>query len=98
MGQIASELADRIVLTSDNPRSEQPPKIIEEILAGADPEKCVMTTDRRAAIDFVLENLAPGDVAVFAGKGAENYMEIAGVKHPYNDMKEILQKIRSKTC
>lgn len=98
MGQIASELADIIVLTSDNPRSEQPPKIIEEILAGADPEKCVMTTDRRAAIDFVLENLAPGDVAVFAGKGAENYMEIAGVKHPYNDMKEILQKIRSKTC
>lgn len=98
MGKIASELADRIVLTSDNPRSENPSAIIEEILAGADREKCVATADRRAAIDFVLDNLAPGDVAVFAGKGAENYMEIAGVKHPYKDMKEILQKIRSKTC
>lgn len=98
MGKIASDLADKVVLTSDNPRSERPSDIIADILSGADSAKCIMISDRRSAVDFVLENVKSGDVAVFAGKGAENYIEIGGAKHPYNDLKEITSKIRSKTC
>ncbi len=83
MGKIAIELADRAILTSDNPRSEDPRAIIDEVLAGA-PELEV-EPDRRAAIESALAGAGEGDVVVIAGKGHEQGQEIAGVVHPFDD-------------
>jgi UDP-N-acetylmuramoyl-L-alanyl-D-glutamate--2,6-diaminopimelate ligase len=86
MGQIATALADRVVITSDNPRSEDPEAIIAEIVAGAGPGAHV-EVDRRRAIAEALAGAAPGDVVVIAGKGHEQGQEIAGgVKLPFDDV------------
>jgi UDP-N-acetylmuramoyl-L-alanyl-D-glutamate--2,6-diaminopimelate ligase len=86
MGEIARRLADRVIVTSDNPRSEDPEAIIDEILAGsgADVEHL---TDRRAAIERAISTAEPGDVVVIAGKGHEQGQEFAdGVKLPFDDV------------
>jgi UDP-N-acetylmuramoyl-L-alanyl-D-glutamate--2,6-diaminopimelate ligase len=83
MGTIASELADVAIVTSDNPRSEDPLAIIEEILRGA-PELEVQP-DRRTAIATALEQAREGDVVLIAGKGHEQGQEIKGVMHPFDD-------------
>jgi UDP-N-acetylmuramoyl-L-alanyl-D-glutamate--2,6-diaminopimelate ligase len=84
MGRIASELADVAVVTSDNPRSEDPQAIVDEILAGVEGEVEV-ELDRRRAIERALELAAPGDVVVVAGKGHEQGQEIAGRVIPFDD-------------
>ena len=94
MGRIASALADRAILTSDNPRSEDPRAIIDEVLAGA-PELEV-EPDRRAAIELALEGAREGDVVVIAGKGHEQGQEIAGRVHPFDDRsvaREVLRRM-----
>jgi UDP-N-acetylmuramoyl-L-alanyl-D-glutamate--2,6-diaminopimelate ligase len=94
MGRIAATLADRAILTSDNPRSEDPRAIIEEVLAGA-PELEV-EPDRRAAIELALEGAREGDVVVIAGKGHEQGQEIAGRVHPFDDRnvaREVLRRL-----
>ena len=90
MGRIAAENADFTVVTSDNPRTEDPEAIIADILAGipADAPKTVIT-DRRAAIAWAIDHHLPGDVIVLAGKGHETYQEINGVKH-HMDEREIV--------
>ncbi len=94
MGRIAAQLADVAIVTSDNPRSEEPTAIIEEILSGIrDPGSKIQNRrarievepDRRKAISRVLELAQPGDVVLIAGKGHEPYQEIHGVKHPFDD-------------
>jgi UDP-N-acetylmuramoyl-L-alanyl-D-glutamate--2,6-diaminopimelate ligase len=86
MGQIATALADRVIITSDNPRSEDPEAIVAEIAAGAG-EGARIEVDRRRAIAEVLAGAAPGDVVVIAGKGHEQGQEIAGgVKLPFDDV------------
>ena len=91
MGAACARLADRLVITSDNPRSEDPMKIIEAIekgigvLPGRDPSRPVIEPDRRAAIGYALANAAEGDVVIIAGKGHETTQEIAGVKCPFDD-------------
>jgi len=87
MGAIASELADMVIVTSDNPRTEQPMTIIEEILAGIGDRSRALEVepDRRKAIFRAIHVAQPGDFVIIAGKGHEPYQEINGVKHPFDD-------------
>ncbi|MCD4683010.1 MAG: UDP-N-acetylmuramoyl-L-alanyl-D-glutamate--2,6-diaminopimelate ligase [Bacteroidales bacterium] len=94
MGKIAGKLSDRIILTSDNPRSEDPDTIIEDIKSGVEPNnsaKVISITNRREAIKTACVLANPGDIILVAGKGHEKYQEIKGVKYPFND-KEILKE------
>jgi UDP-N-acetylmuramoyl-L-alanyl-D-glutamate--2,6-diaminopimelate ligase len=84
MGRIASRLADEVIVTSDNPRSEAPRAIIDEILAGIRRD-CTVIEDRKRAIRTAVTSASAGDVVLIAGKGHERYQEIAGVKHPHSD-------------
>ncbi|MGZ8229273.1 MAG: UDP-N-acetylmuramoyl-L-alanyl-D-glutamate--2,6-diaminopimelate ligase [Burkholderiales bacterium] len=84
MGRIASRLADEVIVTSDNPRTEDPRAIIEDVLKGVTSD-CIAVEDRSRAINAAIRAAAPGDIVLVAGKGHEQYQEIAGVKHPYSD-------------
>ena len=98
MGEIASKLADEIILTSDNPRFEKPEEIIMQIERGVG-GKYEKITDRKSAIKKALERCGDSDTIVIAGKGAENYQEIDGVKYPYSDfdvVNEIIKKEKEK--
>ncbi len=85
MGEVASRLADRIVLTSDNPRDEQPSAIIAEIRSGVSIAHDV-EPDRAKAIAAAIRGARPGDVVLIAGKGHETYQEIAGRRLPFSDV------------
>ena len=86
MGEIARRLADRVIVTSDNPRSEDPDAIIEQILVGSGPD-VDHNPDRRAAINQAIAEAGPGDVVVIAGKGHEQGQEFAGGrKIPFDDV------------
>ena len=97
MGKAAAENADRLYVTSDNPRSEEPQAIIDEILSGI-PEgvELQVCLSRAEAIAKALEECGDGDSLVIAGKGHENYQEIRGVKHPFSDIAEIQEFMRRK--
>ncbi len=86
MGEIAGKIADEIILTSDNPRYENPHKIIKEIRSGID-KKCKAFVSRKQAINYALSHAQAGDTVLIAGKGAENEQEINGIKYPFNDKK-----------
>lgn len=89
MGAIAERLADRVVVTSDNPRHEAPGEILRQIVAGlADPAAARVQEDRREAIADAVREAAREDVLLIAGKGHEDYQEIAGVRHPFSDLGE----------
>ncbi|MGH8103522.1 MAG: Mur ligase family protein, partial [bacterium] len=91
MGRIAAELADRVFITSDNPRSEQPESILCHILAGV-PLHCAakiqLTADRRAAIQAAVQAARPGDAVVIAGKGHETYQILKDKTIPFDDREE----------
>ncbi len=92
MGAVAEAEADLAIVTTDNPRTEQPEAIIEDILKGMKlPDKRLVITDRREAITKAVELAQPGDVVLIAGKGHETYQEINGVKHDFNEA-ELLRK------
>ena len=94
MARIAARLSDRVILTSDNPRSEVPEQIISEMLAGVEKEfarNVLNITDRNDAIRTACAMSRDKDVILVAGKGHEKYQDINGVKHPFDD-KEILKK------
>jgi UDP-N-acetylmuramoyl-L-alanyl-D-glutamate--2,6-diaminopimelate ligase len=98
MGEIATRLADRVIVTSDNPRSEDPQSIIEEILAGAGRGTRWMV-DRRDAIAEAVAAAQPGDVVVVAGKGHEQGQEFErGRKVPFDDVGVIREELRSRTA
>lgn len=89
MGATADRHADRVVLTSDNPRSESPGYILSQILVGVPGRDQVdVIEDRRAAIAHAIGGAQPQDVVLLAGKGHEATQEIAGVKHPFSDIEE----------
>ena len=95
MAKESARLSDRVIITSDNPRFEEPQDIINDMLAGLDKDdmqKTISITDRREAIKTACMLAQPGDVILVAGKGHENYQEIKGVKHHFDD-KEILNEI-----
>ncbi|MBQ6140985.1 MAG: UDP-N-acetylmuramoyl-L-alanyl-D-glutamate--2,6-diaminopimelate ligase [Kiritimatiellae bacterium] len=88
MGEAAAKLADRIVVTSDNPRSEEPEAIIADIMRGIPQDvaaSVAVIPDRREAIRHALAGAAAGDVVLICGKGHETTQEIKGVKHPFDD-------------
>ena len=86
MGEVAARLADRVLVTSDNPRSEEPAAIVAEVAGGAGPEAEV-EIDRRRAIEKAIGRARPGDVVVIAGKGHEQGQEFAGGrKEPFDDV------------
>ncbi len=86
MGTIAAGLADRVVVTSDNPRSEDPQTIIDEIIAGISHDSAVeKIVDRADAIRLALEGAAPGDVVLIAGKGHETYQITGDERVPFDD-------------
>jgi len=85
MGLVAETLADRVVLTDDNPRSEDGDAIIREILEGCVRREAVVMRDRRQAIAWALRQLGEGDVLLVAGKGHEDTQDIGGVKQPFSD-------------
>lgn len=91
MGAVASLLADFAVVTSDNPRTENPHAIIADIRAGMKPGGApyVVVPDRRAAIRYALDGAKAGDVVVLAGKGHETYQEIDGVQHHLDEREEV---------
>jgi UDP-N-acetylmuramoyl-L-alanyl-D-glutamate--2,6-diaminopimelate ligase len=93
MGRVATELADLVVVTSDNPRSEDSRAIVDEILPGTIGE-VVVELDRRAAIAWAIEAAREGDVVVIAGKGHELGQEIAGEIHPFDDREVAREALR----
>jgi len=99
MGKVAEELSDLIILTSDNPRFEDPKMIIEDIKKGLTGMKpCYVWVDREEAIKSALEMLRAGDVLLIAGKGHEDYQEVQGKRIPFSDrevVKRLLSEIKS---
>jgi UDP-N-acetylmuramoyl-L-alanyl-D-glutamate--2,6-diaminopimelate ligase len=86
MGAVAEKHADRIVVTSDNPRAENPREIIDQILTGFTSQQNVyVEPNRRMAIAYAIQNSNPGDTILVAGKGHEDYQEIQGTKYPFDD-------------
>jgi UDP-N-acetylmuramoyl-L-alanyl-D-glutamate--2,6-diaminopimelate ligase len=85
MGSVADNLADHLVITDDNPRTEDPDRIIDDILKGITHRDAIVLRDRGIAIRHALRSAKPGDLVLVAGKGHETTQEIQGVKHPFND-------------
>lgn len=86
MGEIASKKADQVIITNDNPRTEIPETIADEIKAGiSNPQALKVILDRKAAIQMALANANIGDVVLIAGKGHETYQEINGIRHDFSD-------------
>jgi UDP-N-acetylmuramoyl-L-alanyl-D-glutamate--2,6-diaminopimelate ligase len=97
MGAIAARMADRVMVTSDNPRGESPAAIIAAIVGGiADRSSTEAVEDRRAAIMQAVAEASARDVIVLAGKGHEDYQEIAGVRHPFSDVIEATQALMQR--
>lgn len=88
MARIACEMSDHVILTSDNPRTEDPQFILNEMLSGVSPEmsaKTICIIDRGQAIKTAVSLAKNGDIILIAGKGHEKYQEINGVKHDFDD-------------
>jgi UDP-N-acetylmuramoyl-L-alanyl-D-glutamate--2,6-diaminopimelate ligase len=99
MAKIATDLSDKAILTSDNPRNEDPEVILDEMEKGVEPQnykKMLRITDRKQAIKTACQLAQPNDIILIAGKGHETYQEINGVRHHFDDMetiKEILDQL-----
>jgi UDP-N-acetylmuramoyl-L-alanyl-D-glutamate--2,6-diaminopimelate ligase len=95
MAEIACKLSDQVILTSDNPRNEDPQLILDQMLQGVritDRKKVQVIPDRKEAIQKAYAMALPKDIILVAGKGHENYQEIKGTKYPFDD-KQVLQSI-----
>ena len=94
MAGIATELSDKVILTSDNPRNEDPEVIINEMELGIAPQnfkKSLSITDRKQAIKTACQLAQPNDIILIAGKGHETYQEIQGIRHDFDDMKTVTE-------
>ena len=92
MAGIATELSDKVIITSDNPRNEDPEVIINEMEQGVSPQnfkKSLSITDRKQAIKTACQLAQPNDIILIAGKGHETYQEIQGVRYDFDDMKTV---------
>lgn len=88
MGKIATEIADAVIVTSDNPRDENPDEIIKQIVQDIT-SHYIIETDRASAIAIGVLSAKAGDVVLIAGKGHEDYQEISGVKHHFSDLEQV---------
>ena len=86
MGRVAEQYADRCIVTSDNPRNENPAEIVAQITLGMKDNNHRVIIDRAAAINHAIARAQPGDTVLIAGKGHEDYQEINGVRHPFSDV------------
>lgn len=94
MANIASTLSDKVIITSDNPRTENPQTIIEEMEKGVEPQnykKAVSIIDRKQAIKMACQLAQTNDIILIAGKGHENYQEIDGIRHHFDDMETVFE-------
>jgi UDP-N-acetylmuramoyl-L-alanyl-D-glutamate--2,6-diaminopimelate ligase len=94
MAGIATELSDKVILTSDNPRNEDPEVILFEMEQGVAPQnykKSLSISDRKQAIKTACQLAQPNDIILIAGKGHETYQEIQGVRHDFDDMKTVIE-------
>jgi len=102
MGMVAARLSDVVVITSDNPRSEDPQRIIDEINLGAQPEtrqrdvQVLTVVDRRVAIYKAMKDAAAGDLVLIAGKGHEKYQEIGGRTLPFDDVAVVREALEAR--
>jgi UDP-N-acetylmuramoyl-L-alanyl-D-glutamate--2,6-diaminopimelate ligase len=97
MAAVAERLADSVILTSDNPRSEVPQAIIDDMLAGISRHgSVVVEADRARAIALAIGQAAPGDFVLLAGKGHEDYQEIAGERLPFSDVEHALRALQQR--
>ncbi len=101
MGEVSGRLADLTIITSDNPRFEEPQDIIDDIKTGIGRTngKYVEICDRKEAIKYAISHGEVGDVIVLAGKGHEDYQEIKGVKHPMDErvlIAEVLEELKEE--
>jgi UDP-N-acetylmuramoyl-L-alanyl-D-glutamate--2,6-diaminopimelate ligase len=97
MAGIATELSDKVILTSDNPRNEDPEVIINEMEKGVAPQnfkKSLSITDRKQAIKTACQLAQPNDIILIAGKGHETYQEVNGVRHHFDDMETITELLK----
>ena len=100
MTSIAAEIADNIILTSDNPRTEDVNEIISDMMVNLDPaqkKKILVIIDRKEAIKTASTLANQGDVILLAGKGHEKYQEVKGVRYPFDDMDELKRSLNIKT-
>lgn len=98
MAKIACDYSDKVILTSDNPRSENPETILDQMQAGIDPanaKKTLRISDRKEAIKTAAAFGKPGDIILVAGKGHEKYQEINGVKHPFDDFEIVKETFKA---
>lgn len=98
MASIVCEMSNRVVLTSDNPRSESPEAILEEMKTGVEVKyerNVISIVDRKEAIRTAIALAKPGDIILVAGKGHEKYQEIKGVKHPFDDMNVVHESLKN---
>jgi UDP-N-acetylmuramoyl-L-alanyl-D-glutamate--2,6-diaminopimelate ligase len=91
MGEIASQLSDLIIVTSDNPRWEEPEEIIKDIVEGIKGDNYKVVPDRRQAISEALTEARPGDMVLIAGKGHEDYQEVKGKRFYFSDYDTVMQ-------
>jgi UDP-N-acetylmuramoyl-L-alanyl-D-glutamate--2,6-diaminopimelate ligase len=99
MASIAANRSDKVILTSDNPRSEDPEEILNDMEAGLDPTqqaRSLRITDRAQAIKTACQLAQAGDIILVAGKGHERYQDIKGVKHPFDDMKQLSNNLNQE--
>ena len=97
MARVAAEQSDRVVLTSDNPRTENPADILEQMKSGLDPvltKKILTVPDRREAIQLACSISNEQDIILLAGKGHEKYQEINGVKYPFDDKQVLIESFQ----
>ncbi|MDP1744228.1 MAG: UDP-N-acetylmuramoyl-L-alanyl-D-glutamate--2,6-diaminopimelate ligase, partial [Bacteroidota bacterium] len=97
MAKIACDLSNKVILTSDNPRSEEPEAIIKQMEKGVDAvnhKKTISITDRSEAIKMACSIAKAGDIILVAGKGHEKYQEVKGVKHPFDDMQVLKENFK----
>jgi UDP-N-acetylmuramoyl-L-alanyl-D-glutamate--2,6-diaminopimelate ligase len=98
MSAAAAQWADQVVLTSDNPRSEDPKKILQEMVAGLPAGKSAQVVENRAeAIRIAVRSAAMGDVVLVAGKGHEEFQEIRGEKIPFSDRREVERALAERS-
>ena len=98
MANIACQYSNKVILTSDNPRSEDPEEILNQMQAGVDVidvKKTLRISDRKEAIKTACSLVSKGDIILIAGKGHEKYQEIKGVKHPFDDMETLKEMIKT---
>lgn len=98
MASISADFSDKVILTSDNPRTEDPEEIIREMQAGISPEKsakAMSITNREEAIKVACSLAQPGDILLVAGKGHEKYQEIKGVRHPFDDFEKVKETLKT---